>query len=254
GADTVVVPAGTYVLTLTGAGDDAGLSGDLDVTADVDIVGAGSATTTLDGNGTDRVLDVGAGGVGHVSALTVTNGAGVPTGAGIRSAGTLTVTECVVHGNTASGEGETIGGASGGGIEATGPLVLERSTVSDNEAVFNPSPITASAGGGVFATQGTFVNSTISGNRALFGGGVATMGGTLVFSNTTIANNTVNGINILGTGTALTFRNTIVADNAGDDCSTVDGSWTTDGYNLDSDGTCGMTGTDQSGADPVLGP
>jgi len=40
GADVVVVPAGTYTLTLIGADEDAAATGDLDVTADLEIDGA----------------------------------------------------------------------------------------------------------------------------------------------------------------------------------------------------------------------
>ncbi len=49
GADIINVPAGTYTLTLGPAGDDAALSGDLDIT-DADgltITGAGAATTII---------------------------------------------------------------------------------------------------------------------------------------------------------------------------------------------------------------
>src|SRR5262245_1907614 len=37
GADVITVPAGTYVLTLVGAGEDGAATGDLDLTADVEI-------------------------------------------------------------------------------------------------------------------------------------------------------------------------------------------------------------------------
>jgi len=52
-----------------------------------------------------------------------------------------------------------------------------------------------------------------------------------------------------------TLRNTIVANSiAGGDCS-GDGAITSEGYNLDSDGTCGFTGEgDLSNTDPLLGP
>ena len=57
GADVIVVPAGAYGLTLAGTGEDAAASGDLDVTADVEIQGAGAATTAIDANHIDRVFD-----------------------------------------------------------------------------------------------------------------------------------------------------------------------------------------------------
>ncbi|HYV66156.1 MAG TPA: CSLREA domain-containing protein, partial [Myxococcales bacterium] len=58
GADTVVLPAGTYLLTLAGAGEDGAATGDLDITGDLIIAGAGAASTVVDGNGLDRVFHV----------------------------------------------------------------------------------------------------------------------------------------------------------------------------------------------------
>ena len=48
GADTIVVPAGTYRLTLQGRGEDAGLTGDLDLLDTVAILGAGADVTVID--------------------------------------------------------------------------------------------------------------------------------------------------------------------------------------------------------------
>ncbi len=56
-ADTIVLPAGTY--TLTGnPRDDANLSGDLDITKEVTIQGAGVDSTVIDANHLDRAIDV----------------------------------------------------------------------------------------------------------------------------------------------------------------------------------------------------
>ena len=41
GADTITIPAGEYKLTMEGAGEDDALSGDLDITRQVTITGAG---------------------------------------------------------------------------------------------------------------------------------------------------------------------------------------------------------------------
>src|SRR5262245_13636387 len=45
GADIIRVPAGSYALTLTGAGEDAAASGDLDITEAVTIRGTGAGPT-----------------------------------------------------------------------------------------------------------------------------------------------------------------------------------------------------------------
>src|SRR5436305_5025791 len=47
GADTIVVPAGDYRLSITGAGEDVGATGDLDVNDDTTIAGAGARTTAV---------------------------------------------------------------------------------------------------------------------------------------------------------------------------------------------------------------
>src|SRR3954470_19895017 len=61
GADVITLPAGTYTLTIGGAGEDAAATGDLDITDGVTVNGAGAATTTIDGGAIDRVLHVLAG-------------------------------------------------------------------------------------------------------------------------------------------------------------------------------------------------
>ena len=47
---TIVVPAGTYTLTIAGTGEDLAATGDLDIDTTISIVGAGSAMTLIDGN------------------------------------------------------------------------------------------------------------------------------------------------------------------------------------------------------------
>src|SRR5215475_11815698 len=56
--DVIVLPAGIYVLTQTGPNEDGNLTGDLDILHPVILVGAGAGSTVIDGNGSDRVLDV----------------------------------------------------------------------------------------------------------------------------------------------------------------------------------------------------
>jgi CSLREA domain-containing protein len=74
GHDIINIPAGTYVLDLTGSGDDTNATGDLDITDDVTINGAGEETTIIDGNGTDRVLHVFSSATVVVNDVTIRNG------------------------------------------------------------------------------------------------------------------------------------------------------------------------------------
>ncbi len=91
GADDVPVPAGTYLLTL----------GQLVISDDVSIAGAGQSNTIIDGNATDRVFDIGAtSGVVAISRVTIQNGYG-HYGGGIRSYSDLILTDSTVSNNTA---------------------------------------------------------------------------------------------------------------------------------------------------------
>ena len=165
GADTVTVPAGTFVLTL----------GRLVISSDVTVTGAGSAQTFVDGSGTDSVFQVLSGTVA-LSSLTVRNGGG-PTGSAILNAGTLTVTSSVVtnSGNPA---------VNGGGISNTGTLTVNSSQVTGNRGL---------RGGGIVSPPGSSVtvnDSAITGNTAAtFGGGLAT-GGPLTVNRSIISGNT----------------------------------------------------------------
>ena len=81
--DTIVIPAGT--ITLTGAaGEDANASGDLDITKNLTLQGAGAGLTIIDGGGLDRVFEI-FGVTVSISNVTIRNGNpgaafGPPTG------------------------------------------------------------------------------------------------------------------------------------------------------------------------------
>src|SRR5207247_1237675 len=53
GNHTISVPTGTYRLTIAGADEDGAAAGDLDITNDLRIQGAGSASTIIDGGALD---------------------------------------------------------------------------------------------------------------------------------------------------------------------------------------------------------
>ena len=49
GYDTIEVPAGMYTLMILGIGENSNATGDLDITENLDIIGAGAATTIIRG-------------------------------------------------------------------------------------------------------------------------------------------------------------------------------------------------------------
>ena len=116
GPDTIEVPPGTYNLTVFGAAEDASSTGDLDVTSPLTIVGAGAATTFVDGNGSDRVLHLleTAGNV-TVGGLTIRDGLTEEDGGGIYSlsGGTLVLDGVTVTANATASDGGGIHTASG---------------------------------------------------------------------------------------------------------------------------------------------
>jgi len=62
GADTITLPPGVFQLSITGTGDETAATGDLDITEDLIITGAGSGaeaiSTIIDGGNHDRVFDI----------------------------------------------------------------------------------------------------------------------------------------------------------------------------------------------------
>ena len=47
GANTITIPAGIYTLTITGTDEDAAATGDLDLSSDITIIGAGAESTVI---------------------------------------------------------------------------------------------------------------------------------------------------------------------------------------------------------------
>ncbi|MEE9202242.1 MAG: hypothetical protein V3U31_03480, partial [Dehalococcoidia bacterium] len=156
GTAAITLPGGTYTLSIAGADEKAAKTGDLNITDDLIIEGAGADTTIVDGGGLDRVFQVGVDVNVAISGVTVQNGAG-GDGGGIWNLGTLTLTNSTVSDNSAV--------TQGGGIYNQGTLTLTNVTVSGNR--------TAKDGGGISSHGGTLTltNSTVSDNSALNDGG-----------------------------------------------------------------------------------
>jgi CSLREA domain-containing protein len=132
--DVIALPAATYVLTRTGMGEDGGLTGDLDITGTLHISGVTSATTIIDGNGTDRILDIFSGAV-TLDHLTLRNGSALTSGGAIRlRSGFLAANQTTFNRNSvlkALGEGLTFGGAI---TNETGTVTLRSSLFTYNLA------------------------------------------------------------------------------------------------------------------------
>jgi CSLREA domain-containing protein len=276
GHDTISLPAGTYTLTVQGAGENASAAGDLDVTGDLTINGAGATITIIDAAGIDRVFEVHPGATVDIHAVTVRGGnpgVGV-SGGGILNRGSLALSDSIVTANT--------GGNFGGGIHNLGQMTLTAVTVRTNATVgsnlsgggggiFNEGTLDVDAvtvngnttqgrGGGIYNLDQALalVNCTVSGNAALNGGGLFNRAGVVQSTNNTIAFNTAsdNGGGLWSFGGTTTLSNTIVSGNTAatpaDNCA---GVITSSGHNLSSDASCAFPlGTDFNNTDPLLGP
>ena len=207
GTDTITVPAGTYVLTRLGADEEANVTGDLDITSPIKIVGAGVSATVIDGNRTDRVLNVKSGATLTLTKVTVRNGcvgSGVTVavnGGGIYNAGTLTLTTVTVTGNYAD--------SYGGGVANYGTLTVTGSTISENGD---------GTGGGIYnaaSRTATITSSTISSNSALGSGpGIANDGTLTLMSSTVHDNNTMHsGGGIVSSGGTVKVVQSIISAN-----------------------------------------
>ncbi|HRJ44456.1 MAG TPA: CSLREA domain-containing protein, partial [Caldilineaceae bacterium] len=149
GDDLILVPAGSYVLSLEGRSEDDNATGDLDIRSSLVISGAGSAGTIIDANQTDRVLHILTGTVA-IRGVTVQNGRaadgkddpcepngyeGCPgeTGGGIANEGYLKIFESRVVGNKSGNGGYAVIGGDGGGIWNTGIFIAYDITLANNE-------------------------------------------------------------------------------------------------------------------------
>lgn len=218
GADTILLPAGRYFLSNRppDADDADPTSWDLDVASDVAIVGAGSASTVIDGEHETRLIDIASGGFSvEVRDLSLARGQ-AEYGAAIRTVDasltvdSIEVRDCIAGviscywwncltsgggGGLHLGGGHTVlrsstfiddfGGAGGGAIALEkGSLDAEHVTVQRGEAF---------VGGGILVqgddARAEIRDAAIEGSTALWGGGVALTAGDLTLDSVTLTGN-----------------------------------------------------------------
>ena len=248
-ADTITVPAGRYRLIL----------GQLSITTDMTISGAGADRTILDGNGSTRVIEVGGGvAAARIADVTIQNGnAGtdpLPWGGGILTSGGLTLTDVVLRDNTAQHGGGLAYGLPGGLLQLTNVTLSGNSATSDGGGLWTENRqrtlltnvtisgnTAGSRGGGIANLHGSVVldHGTVTGNRAAEGGGLYTSGGSP-----------------MGASAQISLAATIVAGNAaGGNCAGPLTAIVSRGSNLEDRDTCGLRAAgDLITTDPRLGP
>jgi CSLREA domain-containing protein len=275
---TINLPAGSYANTQMSA---------FPITGNVTLVGAGSATTTINGSALSRVIDINASGIDvSISGVTITGGVqpatgSVTEGGGIRAIGfhSLTLDGIAVIGNRivlTSPSQDSVGGGIAVEISA-GSLTVENSLIANNVA--------ASLGGGFYASgpnqSVAVINSTVTGNQ-ITGGALGALGGGIyadgsaagihitLYSSTVAANSIpatssgssgAHGGNIyVFNNASMTLQHSIVAQGVGpagsENCShTASGGLGSSGYNIEDRDQCGLTGLgDKVNTDPMLAP
>lgn len=209
GAERIDLPAGTFVLTLSGTAEDDAITGDLDIEGNLRIVGAGPDQTIIDGNDLDRVLHILSSANVTISNLTIRNGF-MSTGGGILVEGSLTLDNVIVADNTANYLANTPIGHGGGILVNQGTLTLNNSKVQNNSAT--------GSGGAIANFSGTVTinNSVISGNSAtVSAGAIASSQGTVDITGSTIQSNTTVGSGgaIFQQAGTVNLRSSTVASN-----------------------------------------
>ena len=260
----------------------------------LNIVGPGAALLTVRRNGASdfRIFTTGNNTVNgptiSISGLTITNGRNADGGGGVlHNYGNLTISHCVIAGNTAPSFPATGGGIlnregilsvenctvsgntafSGGAIAnsrtsaGTGSTTVINSTLSDNIAAGGDGGAVLNgntASGAVSAV--TLINCTLTGNQSsgAFGGnggaiyntGVSSGSGTVALTHCTLNNNSASnggGISNAGTGQITLRENILKSNGVSPNIVASGGGVASQGYNLSNDAAGGAAGTGPGG-------
>ncbi len=200
GADTIELPAGMFTLTIAGVDENAAATGDLDITDDLAIEGAGSDSTFIDAGALDRIFEVLSGlGTRSVafSHLTMQNGyventGIVPGGAGIYvdALAHVALDDVVIRGNRATDS------YSGIAIDTQGCVEGSHVRILDNVDTAETGSGSAVAAIHVYENKDvdlgaciTLEDSEISGNRADQAGAIDSEYAPITLRRTLISNN-----------------------------------------------------------------
>ncbi|AYF74895.1 hypothetical protein D7D52_14635 [Nocardia yunnanensis] len=273
---TIMLPAGHYRLTIppnpvniNGPLVDP-TAGDLDVTSDTTILGAGQDQTIVDGNHLDRVF-VTAASV-SLSGMTVTGGNAaereIPlydtSGGGIANTGKLALDHVTVTGNAADYGGGIFNvpvadmvatdsivtgnaGGEAGGVRCDNTCTFTRTTISDNHVInpgrwYRPGGFAGRGGGLDIRGVGlvVLIDSAVTGNSATDGGGGINIApaylDTLPYQLTDAVNPGMG--HLILRGTTISGNTSVLG---GQNCKKVFGEITSTGGNTSNDASCDLT-------------
>jgi hypothetical protein len=220
GAQQINLGAGTYTLTLAGSNEDAGLTGDLDVSSEISIIGTDTASTIIDANSLDRAIDVpfqyNSTSKLNLVKMLIRNGSASDGGCLHISRTNAVVPYQVNLANTILENCKSTN--NGGAIWTESFLAADNLTVKNSIAV--------DAGGAIYSELNTLelTSSGLEGNKANIGGAIKaglSGSGKLTITNSTISGNTAqkNGgaiqLNAPATITNSTFNSNSVVSSGG---------------------------------------
>ena len=240
GSDLILVPPGTYELTIAGIDEDADATADLDILGNVTISATGSTPTIRGDSGgySGRLVHVHSPAVATIKNVTlgiasvpggraggcvrvqpgatlslvntnVTNCSADGNAGGILNMGTLTITGGQILTNT------TAGADGGGGIFNDDGATL---SVSNVRIAGNSATAELGLGAGLYCDPGstvTIADSTVEQNTAAEGAGLYCSSGNVTIQRSTFRNNNgqLNGAMYFSAGGIVVIEDTLVANN-----------------------------------------
>jgi len=206
------------------------LFSELVIDTDLIVRGPGASALTLSGNNASRVFNI-TNVVVSISGLTIANGSAPDYGGGIKNLGWLDLGDCVVSNNFAGTLGNGVG--QGAGVYTAGPLTVNRCSFSSNTSTGNGGAIASwsslvvgastfttnhanfyggaiynrsscqiktcvfsgnsapTSGGAIWNENNSLIvdQSTLSANNSTYGGGIANKNGAVTINNCTISGN-----------------------------------------------------------------
>ena len=225
GPDMITVPEGTYKLALAGSFEDLAATGDLDITQDLTITGAGMNATIIDADSLDRAFHQ-FGGSLTLSDLTVQNGLASPGGgllvdgvSLLENYGQATISRVAFKSNQAPSDASD---GTGGAIHVTdwGSATITQSRFEDNYAFFGGGAVATSNFGATFDITG----STFDTNSSNLGGGALyPNGGDSSVADSTFSNNSSDtGGAIHSNATLVTVTNSTFYNNSATNHGAID--------------------------------
>lgn len=235
GKDTIFLDAGTFTITRNGSDEDLALTGDFDITDDLDIKGQGPTLTIVDADGLDRVFhcDPGDPLTTHdvrISGLRIAGGSVGLGGGGVDGSCDLSLTNVSLRNNVSGGGGAVSafnywapppkvsllrvelkhndGGLAAGAIDSTSSEVL-----SVRECLFELN--TGGMSGAIESEVVSVTDSTFRENSGLFNAAIS--GSVAEIDHSTFSENLATQQAVITVGNTATITNSTFVANDTDD-------------------------------------